>query len=489
MADVHASPYAGSWYPGRAAPLAELLDDLLERSRRRTGAVLLRRPLGFVVPHAGLVYSGAVAAAAYRHLEDRQPERVVLVGFSHRAEPDGIAIPDLERIATPLGEAALDRAAMERLARSPLFRLVSESSVCDHSVEIQLPFVQKLAPGTPVLPLYVGRLDAAGRGEAARLLAGLVRPGSVFFVSSDFTHYGRGFGYQPFPADEEVADRLRDLDSSVIEAAATLDDERFLERLAASGATVCGSAPIALWLRTLACLEGDEVFQVELDYQTSGDLTGDFEQSVSYAALGYFPARSYELDREDQELLLESAAGTLRRLLETGERRSVPPRAMRPGLSRRAGVFVSLHRGAELRGCVGHRLPGCTVAEAVPELTLAAALDDPRFRPLEGAAPEMEIEISVLSPMKRVRDSSGFHIGAHGAFLECHGRQALLLPQVAAGRDWTATQFLGALARKAGLSPVAWASPDARLSVFRAQVFGRPLASDEAFRRRAAGLT
>lgn len=471
MQPVHLSPYAGTWYPEDAAELERLLDDLFERSRERTGACALADPVAFVVPHAGLVYSGVVAAGAYRMVARNPPSRIVLLGFAHRGGPRAVAIPDVHRIATPVGEVAVDRAAASALAANRPFQMVPERRVCDHSVEIQLPLLIKAAPGVPVLPLYVGPLDAAARGEAAQALAGLAQPGTLLLASTDLTHYGRSFRYQPFLPGGDFDERMRELDDGVMEAAGSLDPEIFLEHLAACRSTVCGSDPVALLLATLSRLPGGDIYQETVDYQTSAEITGDMEHSVSYGALGYFRARSFELEREDRELLLESARETLRRLLETGEREPVPPSGVTPALARQAGVFVSLHEGTRLAGCVGHRCGYRPLAEAVPELTLSAALDDPRFRPLRHARRPVGVEISVLTPLRRVRGPSEFVLGRHGLYLDCVGSRALLLPQVAQTREWTEEEFLNALARKAGLPPGAWSRPDARLHVFEAQVF------------------
>ncbi len=470
MAAVHVSPYAGSWYPGRAEELDELIEGLFEGSRERTGAHLLPLGRAFVVPHAGLQYSGTVAAAAYRHIRELKPERIILLGFSHRGGPAAVAIPRVERIATPIGAVDVDRAAAAQLDGRTPFRMVAEPEVCDHSVEIQLPLLVKAAPGTPVLPLYVGHLDDERRDAAAAALSELCGPGTALVASSDLTHYGRSFGYQPFPVDAHTPQKLQSLDFGVMQASGSLDPGIFLEHLAETGATVCGYNPIALLLRTL-CAGGGESFQTTLDYQTSGEITGDYHHSVSYGALGYFPAEAFELTNEEQKLLLASAARTLQHLFETGERRPMPPDTVPPALARQAGVFVSLHEGPHLRGCVGHRC-GCEpLAEAVPELTLSAALDDPRFEPLKKPKHPVTIEISVLTPMRRVRDASGFRLGRHGAYLACGLYRSLLLPQVAGDREWSTETFLGALCRKAGLATHAWQNPETHLYIFRAQVF------------------
>ena len=469
MASVHASPFSGSWYPGERTELEALLDRLFDASLERTGPSLLPRPLAFVVPHAGLVYSGAVAASAYRHLQAAKPERVFILGFTHRGGAPGVSIPNIAAFRTPLGEVRVDCAAAQELASEGQFAMAAEDQVCDHSIEIQLPLLQKAVPDAQVVPLYVGSLSDTERQATARALAQHIRPDDVLLASSDLTHYGRSFGYQPFAAGPDVERRLFQIDSLVIEAAGSLDSTLFLETLRELESTVCGYAPVSLLLDTIGHLAGCEVFQQTLDYQTSAELTRDFEHVVCYGSLGYFRADSFQLEETAQVALLESARATLRHLSTTGERKAIPPAAAGPSLLRRAPVFVSLHEGRELFGCLGMLSGREPLAEAVPRLTLEAALDDPRFR-RRGRVPDtLKIEISVLTPMKQILDWKSFRIGRDGAYLQFGARSSLLLPQVA-DHGYTETGFLEALSQKAGLSHDTYLDPQARLSVFQAQI-------------------
>ena len=472
MTERHESPFSGTWYPDHAGALDVLLDDLFERSRRRTGPYLQPGALGFVVPHAGPVYSGAVAAAAYRSIERQKPERVVVIGFPHRGGLRGVGMPDVGSVATPLGAVKLDREFCSRLTGSPIVS-VPERRVCDHSVEIQLPFLQRAAPEALVTLLYAGQMDESERNAAADTLAAAWEPGVVFLASSDFTHYGPDFGFVPFPADESTPDRIRNLDFAAIDAAGGLNASRFLESLERTGSTVCGAAPIALLLAVLERLGGGRVFQETLDYQTSGELAGDHTHSVSYAALGYYPATAFDLDARDRAALLASAEETLSRLRRTGKRVAVPPANGSAALGVHRGVFVSLHCGPRLLGCLG-QCPGREpLARAVPELALAAALDDPRFPPAAEEEGEIAVEISVLTPLRPIGGAEEFVVGRHGGLLERGSHRGLLLPQVADARDWTAEDFLSCLSRKSGLGPQAWREPRARISVFEAQIISR----------------
>lgn len=463
----HNSPFCGSWYPGQAPELRRLLTSLEQTSEERTGSGFLPSPLAFVVPHAGLAYSGAVAQAAFRYLRHSPPERVWLLGFSHSGACAAVATTDVASYSTPLGDVRVDSQCLP-------FPRLQEARVCDHSVEIQLPLLRSQAPGALVIPLYVGCLSPAERRRAAQQLANLYRPGDVFVASSDFTHFGRSFGYVPFPVDTSTPQRIADLDQRVIDSAASVDAAYFLDEIERTESTTCGREPIALLLETLSLLPGVEVFQVSLDYQTSGQLTGDFSHSVSYAALGYFPAESFTIPREEQRLLLQSAFDTLSGLYSTGERRPAPPPLLSPAFQRRIGAFVTLYQNGELRGCIGHVHPAKPLGELIPELALSAALDDPRFSHAPLPPAETSVEISLLTPPKPVSKVSTFVLHRHGAMLEQGHHRGLLLPQVAHEYHLTREQFLHALARKAGLD---WEhlQPDSRLSVFRSTRFSAPV--------------
>jgi AmmeMemoRadiSam system protein B/AmmeMemoRadiSam system protein A len=469
---THASPYSGSWYPGEPAELKALLGELWDKSEERTGPCLLAGGCAFITPHAGLVYSGAVAAAVYRHVERERPQRVLLAGFSHRGSPPGIWIPKVDAYETPLGRVAVDRELVGALTAAEPFRKTAESKVCDHSIEIQLPLLQKAAPEARVVPLYVSHLEPEERQAAARKLAGCLTPGTVLIASSDLTHFGKAFHYEPFPVDSRVADKLRKLDYEVLEAAGSLREELFLETLRETGATVCGAGPIALLLATVRYLDrAGEIFQEVLDYQTSGEMTGDFHHSVSYGAAGFFPQAAFELNTQEQQAVLELARRTLAAYQKTGQGivPSLPPTGL-AGLARRAALFVTLHKNGELRGCLGRSAAFESIESVVPEMTMAAALEDSRFDPVSPSETGLEIEVSILSPMKRIAGRGDFRVNEHGALLKAGGRQGLLLPQVATERGWSAERFFRALAEKAGAGPGVYSDPATRIYVFRAQV-------------------
>jgi AmmeMemoRadiSam system protein B/AmmeMemoRadiSam system protein A len=467
MRTAHISPYRGEWYPECVSELEALLDGAWERSRARA-PFPWPDGLGYVVPHAGPMYSGTVAAAAYRALEQLRPETVVVLAFPHRGGLKGVAAPDVDAIATPLGEVPV--------ASFDGFPLVPEARLCDHSFEIQLPFLQRAVPGARIVPLYIGRMDGEARRAASDRLAAAWRPGTVFVASSDFTHYGRNFGYTPFPPNSAAPERLRELDFDCIRAAGSLCPDLFFEGVDARRATVCGTEPIALLIDVMRLLGGDRLYQATLDYQASGEIEGDYRHSVSYAALGYYRSAAFDLDTADREALLDAAAETLVSLRSAGRREPALARGS-AALQMRRGAFVTLRQGDEMLGCLGNCSGRGPLAADVPELALAAALDDPRFRPAAEAVGPVDIEISVLTPFRRIRDRCTFQTGVHGAFLELRGHSALLLPQVAGEHGWGAEDFFQALGRKAGVGANAYRDSRARIEIFEAQVFSRERAA------------
>lgn len=458
----HVSPYAGEWYPANRPELAQILEERFAASAHRIGSYFPPDALGFVVPHAAPAWSGTVAAAAYRAIETQKPEQVVVLAFPHRGGLARVATPEVDAIATPLGSASIDRSFESALPPAP------ESRLCDHSFEIQLPFLQRAAPTARITPLYIGAIDAGQRRAAADLLAAAWRPGVVFVASSDFTHYGRAFGFEPFANNSNIESRLRDLDFDCIDAAGSLDAEHFLATLDRNRATVCGTAPIALLLAVLRRVNS-QIYQSTLDYQASGEINGDFSHSVSYAALGYYSASSFLLDAADGQALLAAAAETLEQLRRSGKRHPVMPRDGSAALTARRGVFVTLRHEGELLGCIGNATGRNSLAQDVPELTLAAATEDPRFHPAAETCGAIDIELSILTPLRPIHRTEEFCLGRHGAMLSLGGRSGLLLPQVAVERGWSAEEFWRAMARKSGLWPDAWRDPKAQLWVFETQ--------------------
>lgn len=270
---------AGSWYPAGAETLRGLLDRLMaEASQAPAG-----EPFGLIVPHAGYRYSGAVAAVAYRQLLGSGCQRVVLLAPSHRMSSSGAAVLDADAFETPLGLVCVDPETTRLAGRDPV-RIDAEPFRGEHSLEIQLPFLQWVCPGATVVPMLLGLMSAADYRNLAAVLDQLADARTVFVVSSDFTHYGWRFGYEPFPAEdaESVRARLRELDMGAIAPILAGDAAEFQRYVENTGNTICGRNPITAFLTWSGPRRGEL-----LRYQTSLDATGDYEHSVSYAAIAF----------------------------------------------------------------------------------------------------------------------------------------------------------------------------------------------------------
>ncbi|MCW5979900.1 MAG: AmmeMemoRadiSam system protein B [Bryobacteraceae bacterium] len=463
-AQVHKTPMAGKWFPAGAPELRAALEKAFSASERRgAGAPARDGLLALVAPHAGLEYSGVVGAASYRALG--QPANVIILGFSHSRAIDGVVAPDLDAYETPLGRIPVNREVLAELG----FRAVPERDVCDHSLENQLPLLQYAAPKASVTPLYVGDLSREAAAAAARKLASRIRQGDVVIASSDFTHYGPAYGYVPFPKDEKLPGRLRTLAMDATDAIGSIKAAEFDAHLRTTGDTICGRDPIRLLVETLDRLDAD-VYLQRLDYMTSGEILRDYAASVGYGALAFYPAAAFHVSEPGRRKLLESARAALDRHV-AGEKGD-PSRSPDPGpeLMQKSGVFVSIKKDGELRGCIGALSPGRPLWDLVPDRTLAASSSDPRFKPLSRQDGPVKLEISVLTPLKKIPGWKDFRLG-RGAVLIAGDSAATFLPQVAEETGWTREQFLENLARKAGLSANAYRDPKARLYVFEAQVF------------------
>jgi len=492
---------AGAFYPGDAAVLGRTLDELLGDLDQAHGHPP-RVPAAVIVPHAGYPFSGRVAARTFAGLagagtgQEGHPaiERVILLGPSHRYGFSGGALPAerLEAFATPLGQVDLDLEAIKSLRACAGMGGPAAAHDQEHSLEVELPFLQRLAPRARVVPIVVGpRTDAESARELARCLAPFVGPGTVVVASSDFTHHGEAFGYAPFAGSSTLAEDLLLVGSATAGRAAAIDPRGFRQQVEVSGDTVCGARPILVLLELL-----DHAFTGTgrvVDVTTSGHISGAWDRVVTYAGVRFDgswqqwrpdPSRPVlgALDEQARQDVLELARATLRSHLLHGsslagwfERH--PKRAQLTGL---AGAFVTLHntgaraaKEGRLRACMGVIKASEPMLDAVVHAAVSAA-HDPRFPPLEAAELDgLHLEVSILSPSTQVSGPEAIEVGRHGVVLSKGGREAVFLPQVAVEQHWDRETMLTYLARKAGLPADAWRS-GARFEVFTAQVFGEP---------------
>jgi hypothetical protein len=473
---VEVSRLAGSWYSADADALRKELTSYLDESPVVTSG----RVCALIVPHAGYRYSGRVAAEGYKQVVGRKFRRVVVMGPSHRVFlPGAASVPDADAYRTPLGEVRVDREFIAKLLRSPFIRQVPEAHAGEHSVEIQFPLLQTALPGVPVAPLVVGQLDRASAAGLATALRAQLDDDTLVVASSDFTHYGANFDYVPFT--DNIAENIEKLDMGAYALIERKNAEGFADYCKSTGATVCGRDGITV---LLSLLPADARVQ-RVRYDTSGRMTGDFKSSVSYlsaAVVGSWGGATAAssvgtgtatLTETEQKVLLRLARRTIEHFFEKGD---IPATdalriALTPSMRAVRGAFVTLKERGELRGCIGEIRPQRPLCEAVMAHAINAAVRDHRFSPVRREELDsLVIEISALTPPRKVGSYSDIVIGRDGMVLQKGGAGAVFLPQVAPEQHWTLEETLTHLSLKAGLGPDDWRE-GARFETFQAEVF------------------
>jgi AmmeMemoRadiSam system protein B/AmmeMemoRadiSam system protein A len=449
------------------------------------------RSLALVVPHAGYVFSGAVAGEAFATLDGEALRRVILLGPSHHTAFAGGALPKrgIDAFATPLGEVAVDLSAVEALRKSPDFAGPPGAHDPEHSLEVELPFLQVMAPKASIVPILVGnRTDTALARRMARALVPHLDGHTAVVVSSDFTHHGDRYGWSPF-AEPDLGGKLVRLGRVTAGRLAAIDPEGFAHQVEVSGDTVCGARPAMVAAELLShAFDGSGVV---LDVITSGQVTGGWDLSVTYAAVGFqgswrewrdpVPAPpSGDLSAAQGAEMVSLARAALGSFLRHDGSLAgwYAGTGSRDAGSSLAGAFVTLnHRGTRagdpgrLRACMGVVEAKQPLQDAVIQAAVWAA-QDPRFPRLEADELDgLEVEVSVLSPARAVAGPAEIEVGTHGVILSRGGSRALFLPQVAIEQGWDRTTMLEHLALKAGLPAGGWRD-GASFEVFTAQIFG-----------------
>jgi AmmeMemoRadiSam system protein B/AmmeMemoRadiSam system protein A len=469
------SSIAGTWYPADAEALSKQIEGLFQKAEVKP----ISDVIALILPHAGYQYSGKTAAMAIKSIA-KEYKRIVIIGPSHRVPMEDIlSVPRATHYQTPLGEIELDVEFINQLLQHPLFQNVPSAQEYEHSVQIEVPLLQHRLKGFKLVPIVAGNCSQDAIIRAANILKTLVDEGTLVVASSDFTHYGPNYGYVPFK--ENIPEQLKKLDMGAYEYIAKLDSKGFLEYREKTGATICGYVPIAILLSML----GQGVKAELVNYATSGELMGDFTNSVSYLGVAFCgawqkasanePQASHtELTDEDKKKLLVLARKSIlyalanRRVPEASELVITVSDAM----STPRAAFVTLRENSQLRGCIGDVFPQRPLFKSVILNAINAAFNDRRFLPVTAAeCNDIKIEISALTVPSPIASPDKIRIGIDGVVLNKDGRSALFLPQVAPEQGWGVNEMLSNLSLKAGLPADAW-KEGASFLVFQAVVFG-----------------
>jgi len=472
----HRAPaVAGSFYSSDPDVLLRDLEFLFSRAlpSKARGNVL-----AVIAPHAGYSFSGEVAASAYTQINTKKTyKNIFIIGNSHRYSYEGAAIYASGNFITPLGEIPVNRElAYNLIKRNRVFKERDAAHMAEHSLEVQLPFLQYcMKKDFQIVPILLGTHSEADCKKVAAALKPFLNEDNLFVISADFSHY-------PDYRNANI------LDLNTANAICTNEPANFLEALQQNEeknipnlATSACAWPSILTLLYMT-QENREQYEYELiRYQNSGDTRiGDKSRVVGYCAITV-SRQEYTMDNpemnrfmlsdEDKVVLMEIARSTLDSYIRNGSIEEVNRHNYSPSLQTHTGAFVSLHKNGKLRGCIGRFKPEKPLYEVVRDMAISASTQDYRFKPVvPGELDEIELEISVLTPLELISDPSEIRLGKHGIYIKKGSNSGTFLPQVATQTGWDLEEFLGHCARdKAQIGWYGW--KDAELYVYEALIF------------------
>jgi len=464
---VRESVIAGSWYPGDPAKLTKDIKGYLAQvpEHKIDGELI-----ALISPHAGYLYSGQVAAHAYKLLEGKKYDIVVIVSPSHRAYFQGASVYPMGGYRTPLGIVPVAEEITEVLMKkSPLIDFIPQAHSQEHSLEIQLPFLQVVLKDFRLVPIVMGQQDLPMCKELSAAIADVIKgKNALLIASTDLSHF--------HTYDEAVA-----LDRKFVQNVDAFDPEALSKALKGGQCEACGGGPVVAVMLAAQALGADK--SEVLNYANSGDVTGDHDRVVGYMAGALYrstgSAGAHAKEKVGIDLgLSEEEKKTLHEIAHTviwnkASGKEVPEfKITSERLKELRGAFVTINKKGSLRGCIGHIKGVKPLYKSVEEMAAAAAFQDPRFPPVtKNELKDLDIEISVLTPFEQITDVNKIEVGKHGLYIERGFYSGLLLPQVATEYGWDRDTFLEHTCRKAGLPTDAWKDKDTRIYIFSADIF------------------
>lgn len=462
---------AGTFYPASNSRLKTVLADLFHEAK------VLPSPhpvVAVIVPHAGYVYSGKVAAAAIAQIDPLKAyQHIFLIGSSHTHLFDGVSIFTQGYYVTPLGKIPVDPLANQLLEQYTLFNNRPEIQAHEHALEVILPFLQFwLKHPFSIVPVIVGGESEDTSQKLADILKPYLNENNIFVVSSDFSHYPTY--NDAVVSDNTMADAIvSGLPNQFLHTKREIENRHTPQLLTAA----CGWTAI---LTLLNMINGNPKYPIaKIAYQNSGDSPyGQKNKVVGYYAIAvYFanhPSENFSDDdaekigfeTHDKKNMLTIARNTLEKFVSEHIRYQIPPSLITPNLQQKVGAFVTLRKGGKLRGCIGTFQPRNPTFLTIRDLTISSAAYDYRFDPVTSDELEqIKIEISVLGPLRRIYHIDEIELGKDGILIKKGIYSGTFLPQVATQMHWTKEEFLGHCARdKAGIGWNGW--KDAEIYAF-----------------------
>jgi AmmeMemoRadiSam system protein B/AmmeMemoRadiSam system protein A len=438
---------AGTFYPADKKSLQESVEGFLSKAER---VPTNGRLLAIISPHAGYIYSGQVASYGYKQIQGSGIKKVILIGPSHHSGFKGASVYTKGSFRTPLGEVKIN----ERIAESLLngtadVKFYPEPFEKEHSLEVQLPFLQTVLKDFTIVPILIGSPSRQTLEHLISKLTETLDDKTLLIASTDLSHYH----------DYQTA---KEMDGKVIAAVERLSASDTWELLRTGKAELCGGFPVIVVMET-ARRSGANL-GVVFRYANSGDVTGEKDKVVGYASIGLYKSPFTEDEKRE---LLTLARKAIIEYVTTGK--TLEPEIKNPKFRTDGAVFVTIKENGSLRGCIGHIQAVMPLYQSIIKNAVAACSSDPRFPPMKSEElKDMDIEISILSPFVPLKDVKDIQVGKHGLYIMKGVQSGLLLPQVATEFGWDRDAFLEHLCMKAGLPKDAW--KDAELYTFTAEI-------------------
>ncbi|MDD5089411.1 MAG: AmmeMemoRadiSam system protein B, partial [Candidatus Wallbacteria bacterium] len=443
----------GTFYPSEKAVLDRLVSGMLE-SASVPDIPQADRIFGLIAPHAGYPYSGPVAACSYKLLMGRSVKTVVVIGPSHYVSFAGCSIFPEGVWESPLGRTRIDTETAGRIMKDcPFVTFQRQAFGREHALETQLPFLQKVLGEFAVVPVVTGSMGPDEHGKLASCLANLARENSNLLIvaSTDMSHY-------------HDYDKAKQMDEKTLEMIAGIQRKKLLQGLLGREFELCGMSAVLVLLETAEKLFGSARV---IKYANSGDTAGERSKVVGYASVAFTVPEvligGYTAGERSE--LIALAARSLVEFVKKGN--VIYPARLSGRIAEKNGIFVTLYKDGQLRGCIGYAKGIKPLAEAVVELTCKAASADPRFSPVQaGELSAISIEISILTPLKLLASTEEIEVGRHGLMVTKGLSSGLLLPGVALDSKWDRVAFLENACIKAGLKPDDWRDQGVEIYTF-----------------------
>lgn len=466
---------AGQFYPSDKNELSKIVDEFLSKTKKQN---LNGKIIGLISPHAGYVFSGQTAAWSYKQVEGEKIETVILIGSSHNYPVKGAAVWTGGNFSTPLGEVSIDEKLTKELLSSKIFQSNNNVHIPEHSLEVQIPFLQRVLKNFKIVAILIN--DEQSYKDVAEIIAKTISTSkkSVLLVAStDMTHY-------PVKKDAEIVDKdiLKTIEKFNPAELIRVNDNWLSKNIPELHCTLCGLPSVLTVMETSKILGADK--SVIINYSNSAASSyGDANKVVGYGAAAFVKTtgsrkpevgseKEFSLTKDAQKELLQIARNSIDVYLTTGK---IPKfTTTNPELLNNGAVFVTLEKNHNLRGCIGTTEARMPIYEAVTQLAIASAVEDYRFSPVtKNELKDVKIEISVLSPLKKISSATEIIEGKHGVVVKKGSRSGLFLPQVWEHPELSKKEaFLSELCRqKAGLETDAWKKGDADLYTFTVFAF------------------